>query len=148
MSFFHQVFFSGFGSPSGAADELPAEEAEDEPRPDEAEAWARSEAAADEPRPEVSAERALPLREEPSREVPSSVSGAVFPPLRLLRSRSRPRPPRCPLRRRSLRPRPRERLPVSSSVLFSLPLPFSVSAAWAAIPWRRWQEAVSAILCW
>ena len=87
MSFFHQVFFSGFGSPSGAADELPAEEAEDEPRPDEAEAWARSEAAAGEPRPEVSAERALPLREEPSREVPSSVSGAVFPPLRLLRSR-------------------------------------------------------------
>ena len=73
MSFFHQVFFSGFGSPSGAADELPAEEAEDEPRPDEAEAWARSEAAADEPRPKVSAERALPLREE---RVPVSLSAA------------------------------------------------------------------------
>ena len=59
MSFFHQVFFSGFGSPSGTADELPAEEAEDEPRP------------------KVSAERALPLREEPSREVPSSYVGQV-----------------------------------------------------------------------
>mgnify|MGYP006895733548 CR=1 FL=1 len=33
MSFFHQVFFSGFGSPSGAADELPAEEAEETAAP-------------------------------------------------------------------------------------------------------------------
>ena len=136
MSFFHQVFFSGFGSPSGAAEELPAEEAEDEPRLDAAEAWARSDAAADEPRPEVSAERELPLREEPSRSderesllraaLSSAVSGVVFPPLRPLRSRSRLRPPRCPLRRRSLRPPPRGRLAVYSSAKPSFPLPVSV----------------------
>ncbi len=36
----------------------------------------------------------------------------------------------------------------SMDLLAMQPLPFSVSAAWAAIPWRHWQEAVSAILCW